>query len=63
MQMKNRLKENYIDFIILDRVGIDNENENIISATKVRKLLQDRNFEEMQKYVTKTRLQFLEENY
>ena len=55
---------------ILPKYGIDFEviprkemNGNVISASRVRKLLEENNFDEIQKLVPKTTLEYLNENY
>lgn len=63
-QMKERLSEYNIELVILDRVGTGGnctssvENE-IISATKVRAYLKNKDFESLEKFVPSTTLKFL----
>ncbi len=57
----NRILPNYgIDFIIIPRV---NYGEEPISASRVRRLLTDKNFKEISKIVPKTTLEYLENKF
>ncbi len=60
-QMKEQLSQYDIDLVIIDRTTT--EDNDIISATKVRKYLKERDFKTLEKYVPETTLEFLKENY
>ena len=57
--MKKELPKFNIEFCEIDRKAI---NGNIISASKVRQLLSEQKFEEIEKYVPKTTYNYLMKN-
>ncbi len=60
-QMQKLLGKYDIELIVIDRVGtIDDE---IISATKVRKYLKEKDFETLSRYVPQTTLEYLVSKY
>ena len=58
--MERILPKYGIDFEVIPRKEI---NGDVISASRVRKLLEEDDFEEIQKLVPKTTLEYLNENY
>lgn len=50
-----------VDFQEISRKSV--EGDDVISATKVRKALKASDFERLKKYVPKTTLDYLQENY